>query len=106
MTVSVPRALWQPRALVTSALGTYLSLSHTPFSPRPPFTLLYSLPLFVSTAPQFLSLPLSLSGLDTEDTPLILSAEDFNQALDCLKPSVSEQELLKYKLIQQKLTAK
>uniref|UniRef100_A0A673Z4G9 Peroxisomal ATPase PEX6 n=1 Tax=Salmo trutta TaxID=8032 RepID=A0A673Z4G9_SALTR len=45
-------------------------------------------------------------GLDTEDTPLILSAEDFNQALDCLKPSVSEQELLKYKLIQQKLTAK
>uniref|UniRef100_A0A3P9AAL1 Peroxisomal ATPase PEX6 n=1 Tax=Esox lucius TaxID=8010 RepID=A0A3P9AAL1_ESOLU len=45
-------------------------------------------------------------GLDREDTPLILSAEDFNQALDCLKPSVSEQELLKYKLIQQKLTAK
>uniref|UniRef100_A0A4W5M5W0 ATPase AAA-type core domain-containing protein n=1 Tax=Hucho hucho TaxID=62062 RepID=A0A4W5M5W0_9TELE len=45
-------------------------------------------------------------GLDTEDTPLMLSAEDFNQALDCLKPSVSEQELLKYKLIQQKLTSK
>uniref|UniRef100_A0A8C8JDA0 Peroxisomal ATPase PEX6 n=1 Tax=Oncorhynchus tshawytscha TaxID=74940 RepID=A0A8C8JDA0_ONCTS len=45
-------------------------------------------------------------GLDTEDTLLILSAEDFNQALDCLKPSVSEQELFKYKLIQQKLTAK
>ncbi|CAB1344770.1 unnamed protein product [Coregonus sp. 'balchen'] len=45
-------------------------------------------------------------GLDTEDTPLMLSAEDFNQALDCLKPSVSEQELLKYKLIQQKLTTK
>uniref|UniRef100_A0A673Z4Z2 Peroxisomal ATPase PEX6 n=1 Tax=Salmo trutta TaxID=8032 RepID=A0A673Z4Z2_SALTR len=47
-----------------------------------------------------------IARVTDEDTPLILSAEDFNQALDCLKPSVSEQELLKYKLIQQKLTAK
>uniref|UniRef100_A0A673ZLE7 Peroxisomal ATPase PEX6 n=1 Tax=Salmo trutta TaxID=8032 RepID=A0A673ZLE7_SALTR len=47
-----------------------------------------------------------IARVTDEDTPLMLSAEDFNQALDCLKPSVSEQELLKYKLIQQKLTAK
>lgn len=45
-------------------------------------------------------------GLDTEDSPLVLSAEDFNRALASLKPSVSERELLKYKNITQKLTAK
>ncbi|XP_067115756.1 peroxisomal ATPase PEX6 isoform X1 [Osmerus mordax] len=45
-------------------------------------------------------------GLDTDDSPLILSADDFNHALKSLKPSVSDQELLKYKHIQQKLTAK
>ncbi|KAI4872810.1 hypothetical protein NFI96_016140, partial [Prochilodus magdalenae] len=44
-------------------------------------------------------------GLDSEDGVLTLCAEDFSQALDILQPSVSEQELHKYKLIQQKFTA-
>ncbi|TSK53638.1 Peroxisome assembly factor 2 [Bagarius yarrelli] len=45
-------------------------------------------------------------GLESEESPLLLCAEDFNQALDVLQPSVTEEELHKYKLIQQKLTAK
>ncbi|KAK0133428.1 Peroxisome assembly factor 2 [Merluccius polli] len=45
-------------------------------------------------------------GLDTEDSPLLLSSEDFTIALKNLQSSVSDQELLKYQHIQQKLTAK
>ncbi|XP_062868696.1 peroxisomal ATPase PEX6 [Trichomycterus rosablanca] len=45
-------------------------------------------------------------GLESEDTGIVLCAEDFSQALDILQPSVSEQELQKYKLIQQKFTVK
>ncbi|XP_060737044.1 peroxisomal ATPase PEX6 [Tachysurus vachellii] len=45
-------------------------------------------------------------GLESEDAPLLLCAEDFSQALDILQPSVTEEELHKYKLLQQKLTAK
>ncbi|XP_041960772.1 peroxisome assembly factor 2 isoform X1 [Alosa sapidissima] len=45
-------------------------------------------------------------GLEAEDGELLLSAEDFQQALCNIQPSVSEQELLKYKLIQQKLNTK
>uniref|UniRef100_A0A8B9H808 Peroxisomal ATPase PEX6 n=1 Tax=Astyanax mexicanus TaxID=7994 RepID=A0A8B9H808_ASTMX len=45
-------------------------------------------------------------GLELEKDELMLCAEDFSQALDVLQPSVSEQELQKYKLIQQKFTAK
>ncbi|XP_072516649.1 peroxisomal ATPase PEX6 [Salminus brasiliensis] len=45
-------------------------------------------------------------GLESENDGLTLCAEDFSQALDVLQPSVSEQELHKYKLIQQKFTAK
>ncbi|KAM4603837.1 peroxisomal ATPase PEX6 [Polymixia lowei] len=45
-------------------------------------------------------------GVDTEASPLLLSAEDFNRALENLKPSVTDQELFKYQHIQQKLTAK
>nr|XP_023686088.1 peroxisome biogenesis factor 6 isoform X2 [Paramormyrops kingsleyae] len=45
-------------------------------------------------------------GLDTESSQLVLSSEDFWQALEKLRPSVSDQELLKYKLIQQKFAAK
>ncbi|XP_053369652.1 peroxisomal ATPase PEX6 [Clarias gariepinus] len=45
-------------------------------------------------------------GLESEDVTLMLCAEDFNRALDVLQPSVSDEELHKYKLIQQKLTAK
>ncbi|XP_048843762.1 peroxisome assembly factor 2 isoform X2 [Brienomyrus brachyistius] len=45
-------------------------------------------------------------GLDTESSPLVLSSEDFWQALEKLRPSVSDQELLKYKLIQQKFAGK
>ncbi|MGH0175516.1 UNVERIFIED_CONTAM: hypothetical protein FKN15_070822 [Acipenser sinensis] len=45
-------------------------------------------------------------GLDTEDSELLLMREDFQHALEKLQPSVSDQELLKHKLIQQKFTAK
>ncbi|KAM3865344.1 peroxisomal ATPase PEX6 [Diretmus argenteus] len=45
-------------------------------------------------------------GLDSEDSPVVLSAEDFSRALESFKPSISDQELLRYKHIQQKLTAK
>ncbi|XP_030627422.1 peroxisome assembly factor 2 [Chanos chanos] len=45
-------------------------------------------------------------GLESEDSELTLCAEDFWQALEVLQPSVTEQELLKYKLIQQKFTTK
>ncbi|KAI1896913.1 hypothetical protein AGOR_G00099770 [Albula goreensis] len=45
-------------------------------------------------------------GLDTEASPLMLSAQDFLLALERLRPSVSDQDLAKYKLIQQKFTAK
>ncbi|KAK1171252.1 peroxisome assembly factor 2 [Acipenser oxyrinchus oxyrinchus] len=45
-------------------------------------------------------------GLDTEDSDLLLMREDFQHALEKLQPSVSDQELLKHKLIQQKFTAK
>ncbi|KAJ8366128.1 hypothetical protein SKAU_G00149590 [Synaphobranchus kaupii] len=45
-------------------------------------------------------------GLDTEGSALTLTADDFAQALDRLQPSVSDQDLAKYKLIQQKFTTK
>ncbi|NWR91800.1 PEX6 factor, partial [Furnarius figulus] len=44
-------------------------------------------------------------GLDTESSALILAMEDFLQAAARLQPSVSEQELLRYRLIQQKFAA-
>ncbi|XP_019404095.1 PREDICTED: peroxisome biogenesis factor 6 [Crocodylus porosus] len=44
-------------------------------------------------------------GLDTESSDLVLTMEDFLQAVAGLQPSVSDQELLRYKLIQQKFVA-
>ncbi|KFV80298.1 Peroxisome assembly factor 2, partial [Struthio camelus australis] len=44
-------------------------------------------------------------GLDTESSALVLTMEDFLQAAVRLQPSVSEQELLRYRLIQQKFAA-
>ncbi|XP_066481058.1 peroxisome biogenesis factor 6 isoform X2 [Tiliqua scincoides] len=44
-------------------------------------------------------------GLDTESSELILTMEDFTQAATRLQPSVSEQELLRYKRIQQRFAA-
>ncbi|XP_024145407.1 peroxisome assembly factor 2 isoform X2 [Oryzias melastigma] len=44
-------------------------------------------------------------GLDSEESPVLLSAEDFSSALETFKPSVSEQELHRYQNIQKKLTA-
>ncbi|XP_047199281.1 peroxisome assembly factor 2 isoform X2 [Hippoglossus stenolepis] len=43
-------------------------------------------------------------GVDSEDSPVVLSADDFSASLENFKPSVSEQELLRYANIQQKLT--
>lgn len=51
------------------------------------------------------SCSLSHAGLDTESSALILTMEDFLQAAARLQPSVSEQELLRYRLIQQKFAA-
>ncbi|KAG7220245.1 hypothetical protein INR49_018344 [Caranx melampygus] len=45
-------------------------------------------------------------GLDSEDSPLLLSAQDFYTALENFSPSVSEQELQRYANIRQKLTIK
>uniref|UniRef100_A0A8C3RZR2 Peroxisomal ATPase PEX6 n=1 Tax=Chelydra serpentina TaxID=8475 RepID=A0A8C3RZR2_CHESE len=44
-------------------------------------------------------------GLDTESSALVLTMEDFGQAATRLQPSVSEQELLKYRVIQRKFAA-
>ncbi|XP_028580738.2 peroxisome biogenesis factor 6 [Podarcis muralis] len=44
-------------------------------------------------------------GLDTETSDLTLTMEDFVQAATRLQPSVSEPELLRYKLIQQRFAA-
>lgn len=48
---------------------------------------------------------LCFAGLDTESSDLVLTMEDFLQAVAGLQPSVSDQELLRYKLIQQKFAA-
>lgn len=71
-----------------------------PFCLFPHLSGSFSLPLLL--------FPLSLHdpGLESEDATLTLCANDFNRALDILQPSVSEEELHKYKLIEQKLTAK
>ncbi|XP_041641110.1 peroxisome assembly factor 2 [Cheilinus undulatus] len=45
-------------------------------------------------------------GLDSEDSPVLLTADDFSVALENFTPSVSEQELQRYRNIQQKLTVK
>lgn len=47
-----------------------------------------------------------VSGLDSEESPVLLSPDDFSSALENFKPSVSEQELTRYQNIQKKLTAK
>ncbi|TRY54481.1 hypothetical protein DNTS_009199 [Danionella cerebrum] len=44
-------------------------------------------------------------GLESEAGSLTLTASDFSQALSDLQPSVSEQELQRYKLIQQKFSS-
>lgn len=44
-------------------------------------------------------------GLDTECSELLLTMDDFVQAATKLQPSVSEPELLRYKLIRQRFTA-
>ncbi|XP_062244204.1 peroxisomal ATPase PEX6 isoform X2 [Platichthys flesus] len=43
-------------------------------------------------------------GVDSEDSPVVLSADDFSASLENFKPSVSEQELLRYADIRQKLS--
>uniref|UniRef100_A0A3Q2E8R8 AAA+ ATPase domain-containing protein n=1 Tax=Cyprinodon variegatus TaxID=28743 RepID=A0A3Q2E8R8_CYPVA len=45
-------------------------------------------------------------GLDSEDSPIFLSEEDFSVALNNFKPSVSEKELLRYQNIHQELSGK
>uniref|UniRef100_A0A3P9Q6L3 Peroxisomal ATPase PEX6 n=1 Tax=Poecilia reticulata TaxID=8081 RepID=A0A3P9Q6L3_POERE len=43
-------------------------------------------------------------GLDSEDSPVLLCAEDFSSALKNFRPSVSEAELLRYRSIHQELS--
>ncbi|XP_074553060.1 peroxisomal ATPase PEX6 isoform X2 [Halichoeres trimaculatus] len=45
-------------------------------------------------------------GLDSEDSPVLLSSEDFSAALANFQPSVSEQELQRYANIQRTLSVK
>ncbi|KAK9540733.1 hypothetical protein VZT92_003166 [Zoarces viviparus] len=45
-------------------------------------------------------------GLDSEDSPVLVSVEDFSSALENFKPSVSDKELLRYRNIQHKLSVK
>ncbi|KAM6972481.1 peroxisomal ATPase PEX6 [Aplochiton taeniatus] len=45
-------------------------------------------------------------GLDCEQSPLVINKEDFSQALATHRPSISDQQLLKYKHLQETLTAK
>lgn len=45
-------------------------------------------------------------GVDSQDSPVVVSADDFSAALENFKPSVSEQELLRYRNIQQTLSVK
>lgn len=54
----------------------------------------------------FLHLSVCGAGEDSEAGALTLSSEDFRQALSGLQPSVSEQQLNRYKLIQHKFTTK
>ncbi|XP_041044071.1 peroxisome assembly factor 2 [Carcharodon carcharias] len=44
-------------------------------------------------------------GVETEDSELVLMQEDFQHALTTLQPSVSQQDLINYRLIQQRLSA-
>ncbi|XP_029706469.1 peroxisome assembly factor 2 isoform X3 [Takifugu rubripes] len=44
-----------------------------------------------------------MEGEDGEDSPLLLCPEDFTTALESFQPSVSDEELLRYRNIQQKL---
>ncbi|XP_070409800.1 peroxisomal ATPase PEX6 [Nothobranchius furzeri] len=44
-------------------------------------------------------------GLDSEESPVLLSIKDFSTALGNFKPSVSDHELLRYQNIHQKLSA-
>ncbi|XP_028313489.1 peroxisome assembly factor 2 isoform X2 [Gouania willdenowi] len=43
-------------------------------------------------------------GVDQEDSPLLLSVEDFTSALETFRPSVSEEELLRYRDLQIRLS--
>ncbi|XP_043916211.1 peroxisome biogenesis factor 6 [Protopterus annectens] len=45
-------------------------------------------------------------GLDTEESELILTTDDFLQAAEKLQPSVSEQELLNYRVLKQKFSSR
>ncbi|TMS23327.1 Peroxisome assembly factor 2 [Larimichthys crocea] len=45
-------------------------------------------------------------GVDSEDSPVVLSSQDFSSALENFTPSVSESELLRYRTVQQRLSAK
>uniref|UniRef100_A0A7N8Y362 Peroxisomal ATPase PEX6 n=1 Tax=Mastacembelus armatus TaxID=205130 RepID=A0A7N8Y362_9TELE len=45
-------------------------------------------------------------GLDSDDSPVLLSVEDFSVALENFRPSVSDQELLRYRNLQQRLASK
>lgn len=51
----------------------------------------------------FSSVCQSNSGKDGEDSPLLMCPEDFMTALESFQPSVSDEELLRYRNIQQKL---
>ncbi|KAG7260268.1 hypothetical protein CRUP_001500 [Coryphaenoides rupestris] len=67
---------------------------------------LYALCSEAMTAAIRRKISLIADGLDSEDSPLLLSAEDFSVALKNLQPSVSDHDLLNYRHIQQQFAAK
>ncbi|TKS67932.1 Peroxisome assembly factor 2 [Collichthys lucidus] len=67
---------------------------------------LYALCSDAMTAAIKRKLALIDQGVDSEDSPVVLSAQDFSSALENFTPSVSESELLRYRTVQQRLSAK
>lgn len=66
---------------------------------------LYALCSDAMTAAIKTKISLMSQGLDSEDSPLILTPQDFSSAIETFRPSVSSQELLRYQSIQQRVEA-
>ncbi|CAN9510674.1 unnamed protein product [Ophioblennius macclurei] len=66
---------------------------------------LYALSSDAMTAAVKRKISLISHGLDTEDSPVLLTHQDFSSALETFKPSVSSQEMLRYQSIQQRVEA-
>ncbi|XP_068178528.1 peroxisomal ATPase PEX6 [Antennarius striatus] len=66
---------------------------------------LYALCSDAMTAAIKRKVALICDGLDSQNSPLLVSGQDFSAALRSFRPSVSERELLRYQDLHQRLTA-